>query len=183
MRYGSIVFATFLAGVRHQPEPLRTTCWRPRSAHRRADRLHLARTASGATLKKLESFETRNSLSSTDSPTRGIGAARQWILDEMKSYSPKLQVELRHVSGAEAGPHHARRRTAQRDGDSAGQKSAAHLRQRPLRHGRARPGGQSASNRPMDRAIRTRRRRRPPIRRRRSTTWRPASTTTAAARR
>src|SRR5262245_8276855 len=48
----------------------------------------------GATLKKLESFETRNSLSSTDSPTRGIGAARQWILTEMKSFSPKLQVSF-----------------------------------------------------------------------------------------
>ncbi|MBW8867160.1 MAG: M28 family peptidase [Acidobacteria bacterium] len=48
----------------------------------------------GAILKKLESFETRSSLSSTTSPTRGIGAARQWILDEMKSYSPKLQVSF-----------------------------------------------------------------------------------------
>jgi acetylornithine deacetylase/succinyl-diaminopimelate desuccinylase-like protein len=48
----------------------------------------------GATLKKLESFETRSSLSSTDSRTRGIGAARQWILDEMKSFSPKLQVSF-----------------------------------------------------------------------------------------
>jgi hypothetical protein len=48
----------------------------------------------GAILKKLESFETRNTLSSTDNPTRGVGAARQWILDEMKSYSPKLQVSF-----------------------------------------------------------------------------------------
>jgi len=46
----------------------------------------------GTILKKLESFETRSTLSSTDSTTRGVGAARQWILDEMKSYSPKLQV-------------------------------------------------------------------------------------------
>jgi len=45
-------------------------------------------------LKKLESFETRSTLSSTDSPTRGIGAARQWILDEMRSYSPRLQVSF-----------------------------------------------------------------------------------------
>jgi hypothetical protein len=45
-------------------------------------------------LKKLESFGTRNTLSSTDSPTGGIGAARQWIFDEMKSYSPKLQVSF-----------------------------------------------------------------------------------------
>ena len=45
-------------------------------------------------LKKLESFETRSTLSSTTSPTRGIGAAREWILQEMKSYSPKLQVSF-----------------------------------------------------------------------------------------
>ena len=47
-----------------------------------------------ATLKKLESFGTRNTLSSTDSPTTGIGAARQWIFDEFKSYSPRLQVSF-----------------------------------------------------------------------------------------
>ena len=48
----------------------------------------------GVILKKLESFETRSTLSSTTSITRGVGAARQWILDEMKSYSPKLQVSF-----------------------------------------------------------------------------------------
>ena len=48
----------------------------------------------GVILKKLESFETRSSLSSTTSTTRGIGAARQWILDEMKGYSPRLQVSF-----------------------------------------------------------------------------------------
>jgi hypothetical protein len=48
----------------------------------------------GAILKKLESFDTRSTLSSTTSTTRGIGAARAWILDEMKSYSPKLQVSF-----------------------------------------------------------------------------------------
>jgi hypothetical protein len=46
------------------------------------------------TLKKLESFETRNTLSSTNSTTRGIGAAREWILQEMRSYSSKLQVSF-----------------------------------------------------------------------------------------
>jgi hypothetical protein len=45
-------------------------------------------------LKKLESFGTRNTLSSVDSPTRGIGAARQWIFDEMKGYGPRLQVSF-----------------------------------------------------------------------------------------
>ena len=45
-----------------------------------------------ATLQKLGSFGTRSTMSSVDNPTRGIGAARQWIFDEFKSYSPKLQV-------------------------------------------------------------------------------------------
>src|SRR5216683_4483724 len=47
-----------------------------------------------AILKKLESFGTRNTLSSADKADRGIGAARQWIFDELKSYSPKLQVSF-----------------------------------------------------------------------------------------
>jgi hypothetical protein len=45
-------------------------------------------------LEKLTSFGTRNTLSSADSPTRGIGAARQWIFDELKRTSPKLQVSF-----------------------------------------------------------------------------------------
>jgi hypothetical protein len=45
-------------------------------------------------LKKLETFGTRNTLSSTDSPTKGIGAARQWIFDQMKGYSQKLDVSF-----------------------------------------------------------------------------------------
>lgn len=43
-------------------------------------------------LKKLGSFGTRNTLSSTDSSTMGIGAARQWIFDEMTKSSARLQV-------------------------------------------------------------------------------------------
>src|SRR5262249_47813132 len=41
-----------------------------------------------------ETFGTRNTLSSTDSPTVGIGAARQWIFDEMTHYSAKLEVSF-----------------------------------------------------------------------------------------
>src|SRR5438045_5619979 len=48
----------------------------------------------GAILKKLESFETRSTLSSPDSPTRGVGAAREWIRQEMASYSPRLPVSF-----------------------------------------------------------------------------------------
>src|SRR5512143_3113489 len=45
-------------------------------------------------LKKLESFETRNTLSDPAQPNRGIGAARQWIFDQFKSYSPRLEVSF-----------------------------------------------------------------------------------------
>jgi Peptidase family M28 len=45
-------------------------------------------------LEKLVSFGTRNTLSRTDSPTRGIGAARQWILEEMQRSSKRLQVSF-----------------------------------------------------------------------------------------
>jgi hypothetical protein len=43
-------------------------------------------------LEKLVSFGTRNTLSDQSSPSRGIGAARQWIFDELKRSSARLQV-------------------------------------------------------------------------------------------
>jgi hypothetical protein len=45
-------------------------------------------------LGTLVAFGTRNTLSDTSSTTRGIGAARQWILDEMQRSSSKLQVSF-----------------------------------------------------------------------------------------
>jgi hypothetical protein len=45
-------------------------------------------------LTKLVSFGTRNTLSDATSPTRGVGAARQWIYDELKRSSPRLQVSF-----------------------------------------------------------------------------------------
>ena len=59
-----------------------------------------------AILEKLESFGTRNTMSNADDPVRGVGAARTWILNEMTSYSPKLQVQLREVPREEAGAAH-----------------------------------------------------------------------------
>jgi hypothetical protein len=44
--------------------------------------------------KKLESFETRNTVSDPTQPNRGVGAARQWIFDQFKSYSPRLEVSF-----------------------------------------------------------------------------------------
>lgn len=43
-------------------------------------------------LKKLASFETRNTMATADAPTRPLAAARQWIFDELKNASPRLQV-------------------------------------------------------------------------------------------
>src|SRR5215208_6395194 len=37
-----------------------------------------------ATIRKLVSFGTRNTLSEQDNPTRGIGAARDWLYAEMQ---------------------------------------------------------------------------------------------------
>jgi hypothetical protein len=45
-----------------------------------------------ATIRKLESFGTRNTMSSQEDPERGIGAARKWLVKELQSYSPRLQV-------------------------------------------------------------------------------------------
>ena len=42
----------------------------------------------------LVSFGTRETMSTTTSPTRGIGAARQWIFDELQRSSPRLQVSF-----------------------------------------------------------------------------------------
>jgi hypothetical protein len=45
-------------------------------------------------VRKLESFGTRHTLSKADDPSTGIGAARQWIHDELQRSNPKLQVSF-----------------------------------------------------------------------------------------
>ncbi len=44
--------------------------------------------------QKLGSFGTRNIYSATDDPEHGIGAAREWIASQFRSYSPRLQVSF-----------------------------------------------------------------------------------------
>ncbi|MBV8070328.1 MAG: M28 family peptidase [Acidobacteriaceae bacterium] len=44
--------------------------------------------------KKLGSFGTRNIYSATDDSEHGIGAAREWIASQFRSYSPRLQVSF-----------------------------------------------------------------------------------------
>src|SRR5438105_8037276 len=48
----------------------------------------------GSIMRTLEGFGTRHILSEKDDPAHGIGAAQNWILQELKSYSPRLQVSL-----------------------------------------------------------------------------------------
>jgi hypothetical protein len=47
-----------------------------------------------ALVKTLAGFGTRHTLSDTESATRGIGAARQWIFDELSRSSARLQVSF-----------------------------------------------------------------------------------------
>lgn len=47
-----------------------------------------------ASVEKLCTFETRHTLSDTKSPTRGIGAAREWLRAELASTSPRLHASL-----------------------------------------------------------------------------------------
>ena len=46
------------------------------------------------TLQKLVSFDTRGNFSDPTQTTRGIGAARQWIYDQFRGYSPRLEVSF-----------------------------------------------------------------------------------------
>jgi len=48
----------------------------------------------GEIVSTLAAFGTRNTLSSVTPATRGIGAARQWIFDELQRASPRLQVSF-----------------------------------------------------------------------------------------
>lgn len=56
-----------------------------------------------AILKKLEGFGTRHTLSDPGQPNRGVGAARQWIFDEFRSYSPRLEVSFDTYQVARGG--------------------------------------------------------------------------------
>ncbi len=45
-------------------------------------------------MRRLADFGTRHTASDPSPTNRGIGAARQWIFDQFKSYSPRLQVSF-----------------------------------------------------------------------------------------
>ncbi|MFC7303438.1 M28 family metallopeptidase [Streptomyces monticola] len=70
----------------------------PPSRELRALLRELDRSRIEATVRRLASFGTRHTLSSQDDPERGIGAARDWILAEMRRYAKssggRMTVEL-----------------------------------------------------------------------------------------
>ncbi len=55
-------------------------------------------------IAKLVSFGTRNTFSNPDFPDHGIGAARQWIFNQFKSYSPRLEVRFDKFRVRKHGP-------------------------------------------------------------------------------
>jgi hypothetical protein len=57
----------------------------------------------GATVNRLAAFETRHVFSSVERTDRGIGAARQWIHDEFRRMSPRLQVSFDTYQIAQQG--------------------------------------------------------------------------------
>src|SRR3954467_3714561 len=77
------VFSSFAAGPPKSLNPKIQAILSQISADNTAD-----------TQQKLESFGTRNIYSANDEPNHGIGAAREWIAAQFKSYSPKLQVSF-----------------------------------------------------------------------------------------
>lgn len=54
----------------------------------------ISRDRIASTMQKLGSFETRGNFSDPSQQNRGVGAARRWISDEFKSYSPRLEVSF-----------------------------------------------------------------------------------------
>lgn len=66
----------------------------------------ISQTRIEANLRALESFQTRHILSAREDPSHGIGAAEQWIYNQFKSDSPRLQVSaqpFRVKKGARRG--------------------------------------------------------------------------------
>lgn len=73
--------ACILCAQKTQPDPGVQKMLREISAERFA-----------ASVKTLAGFVTRGNFSDPNQKTRGIGAARRWLADQFKSYSPRLEV-------------------------------------------------------------------------------------------
>ncbi|HWF08398.1 MAG TPA: M20/M25/M40 family metallo-hydrolase [Bryobacteraceae bacterium] len=54
----------------------------------------ISRDRIAATMQKLAAFDTRGNFTDANQKDRGIGAARRWIFDQFKAYSPRLDVSF-----------------------------------------------------------------------------------------
>ena len=98
-------FAVLLASLAFFPGAGFTQLTLPADADPRIEQLVTAISDArlGELVNTLAAFGTRNTLSNTASPTRGIGAARQWIFDELRRGSPRLQVSYDTYKVAKEG--------------------------------------------------------------------------------
>ena len=99
----AVMAALFLAANGIAQEPSKE--FRPADVHPTIQKIvgSVSEERLESALRKLESFQTRNTFSETASPMRGIGAARQWIFDQFRSFSPRLQVSFDTYRVAQQG--------------------------------------------------------------------------------
>lgn len=88
----------FLAGFVYAQAPMK-------ALHPRVEKIVAEVSAErvGASMRRLESFGTRNLFSSLTDAKRGVGAAARWIKEELASYSPRLQVRIDEHDVKKAG--------------------------------------------------------------------------------
>jgi Peptidase family M28 len=104
MRLASIValFSVTLLADSPQPQPLTPATEQDPAVVRIVEAVSAERLAK--TVATLSGFGTRQLYSDTASPTRGIGAAREWIRQQFVTASPKLQVAFDTYQVAAQGP-------------------------------------------------------------------------------
>ena len=98
-----VLFSLMLVPVAAIPVAAQTTVWPDSDPRIAALVAAVSETRLKTLVETLAGFQTRNTLSDTSSPSRGIGAARQWIFDELKRSSPKLQVSFDTYTVAKQG--------------------------------------------------------------------------------
>jgi hypothetical protein len=86
-----LICILFAASILHGPSLFGQTIGRPDPAIQKMLG-EISRDRIATTMQKLASFDTRGNFSDPGQTDRGIGAARRWIFDQFRSYSPRLDV-------------------------------------------------------------------------------------------
>ena len=85
------ILGSILTVSHAQPVPVPMKSINPAVAHV-VNEISTERIAS--IMNRLETFGTRNTFSDPDNATQGVGAARKWIAEQFRSYSPRLEVQF-----------------------------------------------------------------------------------------